>query len=155
MPEEDDFAKCFMVGFGLRLQMLMDALNKKTKKDFASDINLDNSTLGKILKGNAGISFSSFLEIVSKFNVSANWLILGQGDMFLTGDNFQEQELDPTAGIEADRAAIQALIDTVAQLQSDFYKHPRKVKEDYKAEIKGRAGLILRGKFGKIDQRGE
>jgi transcriptional regulator with XRE-family HTH domain len=48
------------------------------KVEFARSINVDPSQFSKILKGAAGLSLESLLEISSKYAVDLNWLITGK-----------------------------------------------------------------------------
>ena len=61
---------------GLRIKKLREE-NDLTILAFAEKIGIDNSSVGKIEKGKMGIPLPILLEICSKFNQSADWILNG------------------------------------------------------------------------------
>jgi len=58
-------------------------LNKMNKKEFSSFINIDNSQYTKIEQGKISPTLSQLVEISSKFRISLNWLIAGEGEKLM------------------------------------------------------------------------
>lgn len=69
------------VQIGLRIKELREEKNM-TRLEFSDSIGIDNSTLGKIEKGTAGLPKPAILEITSKYGVSYDWLIFGRGPKY-------------------------------------------------------------------------
>jgi transcriptional regulator with XRE-family HTH domain len=55
---------------------------KLTGKEFATAINVDNSQYSKIENGKLAPTIDHLMELYSKFNVSIDWLLSGEGEMF-------------------------------------------------------------------------
>lgn len=52
-------------------------------KDFAQQIGITKATLSGYLSGKTGLSQKTITNIVRYFNVNANWLLTGKGDMYI------------------------------------------------------------------------
>jgi transcriptional regulator with XRE-family HTH domain len=66
------------MSIGLRIKELR--LEKKMKsREFAMAINIDNSQYSKIENGKLDPTIEHLMEIYSKFNVSIDWLLMGEG----------------------------------------------------------------------------
>jgi len=69
-----------------RLASLMAELGyvNRQQSKFAQDIDIPQSTLNEVLKGKKEPKLKLLISITNKFqNVNLNWLITGQGEMFL------------------------------------------------------------------------
>ncbi|MDR1403274.1 MAG: helix-turn-helix domain-containing protein, partial [Tannerellaceae bacterium] len=64
----------------MRIKYLRE-LEKLSKKDFALRIGIDNSQYGKIESGKLTPTIQQLMEISSKFNISTDWLLFGQGEV--------------------------------------------------------------------------
>ncbi len=51
------------------------------KKDFAEKIGISASMMTEICKGRSNVGIATIQNIVTAFNVSADWLIMGHGDI--------------------------------------------------------------------------
>lgn len=67
---------------GLKIKELREDLNMSLR-DFSKAIGIDNSTLGKIEKGKAGLPMNILLEICSKFSVSSDWILMDGVERFI------------------------------------------------------------------------
>lgn len=52
------------------------------KRDFATKLGISASMMTEITKGRSSVGTSAIQNIVSQFNIDANWLLTGKGDMF-------------------------------------------------------------------------
>lgn len=72
--------------------------NKTTdKKDFASKIGISPSMVTEISKGRSAVGTTAIQNIVLNFNISANWLLTGQGNM-LFDDTEISVSMNPQEG---------------------------------------------------------
>ena len=78
---------------GLRLQAIRKKLNL-LQKDFAKELDISNASLSEMEAGNAKPRFELIYNITSKFKVSVNYLLHGEGEMFLS------DEISRQSGIE-------------------------------------------------------
>ena len=53
------------------------------KRDFASKLGISASMITEISKGRSSVGTSAIQNIVAFFNIDANWLLIGQGEMFM------------------------------------------------------------------------
>ena len=67
---------------GLRLQMVRKRLNL-LQKDFASTLNISNASLSEMEAGNAKPRFELLYNITKRYNVNLNYLLHGEGDIFM------------------------------------------------------------------------
>lgn len=51
------------------------------KRDFATQLGISPSLVTEITKGRSSVGTSAIQNIVSKFNISADWLLTGRGEM--------------------------------------------------------------------------
>ncbi len=69
-----------------QLKKLISSLNL-TQKDFASSLGLKASIISDVLHGRAkGFSNEILLLLLKKYNVSIDWLLTGEGEMFIDGE---------------------------------------------------------------------
>jgi len=65
-------------------------------KEFASVINIDNSQYSKIEHGKLKPTILQLKEISSNFNISLNWLVLGEGNRDIINEDNQYKIPDST-----------------------------------------------------------
>lgn len=51
------------------------------KRDFAAKLGISASMITEISKGRSSVGTSAIQNIVSQFNISADWLLMGRGEM--------------------------------------------------------------------------
>lgn len=68
-----------------RLKELLYALNINAT-ELATRLSVTKSTISSALNGNSLPSSKVLMPLGEVFNVNINWLLLGQGEMFLNGD---------------------------------------------------------------------
>ncbi|MBL1005709.1 MAG: helix-turn-helix transcriptional regulator [Escherichia coli] len=78
-------------------EQLLSNKNITDKKDFATKIGISPSMVTEISKGRSAVGTTAIQNIVLVFNISANWLLTGQGEMFTEAK---------TKDIEVNREAI-------------------------------------------------
>ena len=79
-----------MNDFAERIKMLMSALNIKTTRQLAEECSIVESTIGRQLKGERPINLDTITSILNSYpNVSAEWLMRGEGSML-------KSEIKPT-----------------------------------------------------------
>lgn len=52
------------------------------KRDFATKLEISSSMVTEITKGRSSVGTSAIQNIVLQFNISADWLLTGRGEMF-------------------------------------------------------------------------
>lgn len=67
---------------GLRIQVVRKRLNL-LQKDFASTLDISNASLSEMEAGNAKPRFELLYNITKRYNVNLNYLLHGEGDIFL------------------------------------------------------------------------
>ena len=75
------------------ISMINELLNRgltPDKKAFAQTIGCSTSMITEIYKGRSNVGVSVLQNVVQTYNVSATWLLTGEGEMFTTN---QEVEL--------------------------------------------------------------
>jgi transcriptional regulator with XRE-family HTH domain len=95
-------------------------------KNFSMAINVDNSQYSKIEKGKSDLTLKHLMEIYSKFNVSINWLLMGEGEKYVVS------KLTPEAFVHNE---IQGLNREIGALSNEN-KRIEAEAEKLKAEIK-------------------
>ena len=70
-------------------------------KDFASKIGVSTSMITEISKGRSNVGVTALQNTVDLFNVDANWLLTGTGEMTKkseeeTSDNLNNNEMEET-----------------------------------------------------------
>ncbi len=66
-----------------RFACLRDLL-KKTQVQMAEELNITQSFLSQMENGSRGISLAVILKVVEKYRINANWLLNGEGTVFVT-----------------------------------------------------------------------
>ena len=80
------------VAVGSRLEEMRLALNIKSKRQVALAIGADTSYYSRALKG--GPLSEDYIEaIAAEFNVNKDWLLFGEGEMFLGGQPPKKSEI--------------------------------------------------------------
>jgi len=69
-----------MIGIGLRIKELREAKNL-TQNEFCDKIGIKQTNLSHIENKGIKISVGIISKIVSNFDISATWLLTGEGDM--------------------------------------------------------------------------
>jgi transcriptional regulator with XRE-family HTH domain len=98
---------------GERIKMLRKRLNMSQKK-FSEMLDVSLITLQRYEKGEREPSSDFLINLKNKFNVNINWLLTGQGKMFLEedkGDNKIEKEILELLSNEPDIEKKKALLD--------------------------------------------
>lgn len=60
---------------------------KISQKNFAADLGVAASYLSEIESGKTRPGYNFLIKLADVFNVSPNWILLGMGNMFLSGDD--------------------------------------------------------------------
>ena len=76
-----NFVEC-----GERLKKVRAQL-KISQKDFAAHLGIAASYLSEIESGKTRPGYNFLIKLAEVFKVSSNWILLGTGGMFLTGEN--------------------------------------------------------------------
>jgi transcriptional regulator with XRE-family HTH domain len=77
------------MSISLRIKELRQE-KKLNKKEFAKAINVDNSQYSKIENGKLTPTIEHLMEIYSKFNVSTDWLLMGEGKMYRDAESLPQ-----------------------------------------------------------------
>ena len=100
------------------------------KRDFASKLGISASMITEISKGRSSVGTSAIQNIVAFFNIDANWLLIGQGEMFmneahtLVEDDTENNPLQPIItqlldNIKEQAEEIGQLRERIAQLERE------------------------------------
>lgn len=82
---------------GERLMQIMST-KKVTKQNLANEINMNQTTVGRQLKGEQALSAKLLEGILNTFpDISAEWLLRGEGEMYRTKDE-HEVEINLSGG---------------------------------------------------------
>jgi hypothetical protein len=69
---------------GARIKQLQKALGYSSAEKFAEALeNTTDSRLSDVIRGKQKLPDDLMFELITKFNVNANWIIAGYGDMFI------------------------------------------------------------------------
>jgi phage repressor protein C with HTH and peptisase S24 domain len=71
-----------MNDINLRIKELIEK-EKLSVRAFTTQIGTSNGVINKVLKQETGVSVDTILRIIDKFKLNANWLLTGQGEMYL------------------------------------------------------------------------
>jgi transcriptional regulator with XRE-family HTH domain len=85
MNEERD------VEFGVRVRNIRKSLNL-TQKDFSEKLNMSIQTLSDIERSKTYPCYDFFYNLLKKHRVSLNYLLLGEGNMFLPLDKSSSEK---------------------------------------------------------------
>lgn len=77
------------VRFMQAVDYLIDNNQEKTRKSLAIAIDMSVSMMTEYTKGRSNVGVVPLQNIVSKYNISAHWLLTGEGDM-LRGEGNEE-----------------------------------------------------------------
>lgn len=94
---------------GLRVKELRKTLNL-SQKDFGEKIGLKSNTISDIENGKYNLTESNIKLICKEFHVEYIWLTTGQGDMFISDS-------------DKDNEDYQVLIDNIMTGENEFHKN--------------------------------
>ena len=78
---------------GFRLQLVRKKLNL-LQKDFAKTLDISNASLSEMEAGNAKPRFELIYNITKKFKVNINYLLHGEGEIFLADEISRQSGLE-------------------------------------------------------------
>ena len=78
---------------GLRLQLIRKKLNL-LQKDFAKSLDISNASLSEMEAGNAKPRFELIYNITSKYKVNINYLLHGEGEIFMSDEISRQSGLE-------------------------------------------------------------
>lgn len=84
--------------------MLLKQNKVSDKKDFASKIGISSSMMTEISKGRSNVGTFAIQNIVTQFDISADWLLTGQGSMLRNDSNDVQTELKTDRDTQAEIA---------------------------------------------------
>ena len=102
-----------------RISSILDH-NKVTKQNLANEINMNQTTLGRQLKGEQALSAKLIEGFLSAFpDISAEWLLRGEGEMYKSNSGSVQVEATVTPSQDesiwkAKYEAIKECYDTLA-----------------------------------------
>ena len=77
--------------FIVAYETLLKEKKVSDKRDFATKLGISASMITEISKGRSSVGTSAIQNIVLQFNINANWLLTGEGEM-LQGENGRKVE---------------------------------------------------------------
>lgn len=105
-----------------RLKTLRNALGM-TLEEFGRKVGVTRSAIGRIEKGDRGVTEQMCLSICREFNVNEDWLRYGTGEMFITRTRSQIiTDFAADLILEEDESFKKRLIEALAQLDVDEWK---------------------------------
>jgi DNA-binding XRE family transcriptional regulator len=78
---------------GFRLQLVRKKLNL-LQKDFAKTLDISNASLSEMEAGNAKPRFELIYNITKKFKVNINYLLHGEGEVFMSDEISRQSGLE-------------------------------------------------------------
>ncbi len=78
---------------GIRLQVIRKKLNL-LQKDFARTLDISNASLSEMEAGNAKPRFELIYNMTRKFKVNINYLLHGEGEIFMSDEINRQSGLD-------------------------------------------------------------
>jgi transcriptional regulator with XRE-family HTH domain len=78
---------------GFRLQLVRKKLNL-LQKDFAKELDISNASLSEMEAGNAKPRFELIYNITKKFKVNINYLLHGEGEIFMSDEISRQSGLE-------------------------------------------------------------
>lgn len=85
------------MSIGNRIIKILE-VKKLTQKEFAELTGINAATLTSIKQNKYDPSAQTIIKICEIFNINANWLLTGKGEMFITHDD--NKEISLKAGLE-------------------------------------------------------
>lgn len=103
-----------------RVKMIRKSKNL-SQKDFSKNLNISQGVISDIEHGRKGISRNVLLALGTEFNVNANWILTGQGDMFMPRQISAFKSAEQTAN-NVDEAMIKNadLLDSTEESSSEL-----------------------------------
>lgn len=85
-----------------RIKQLIDC-KAKSVREFASMVNVKQVTLNQQISGTRSVSLDVVMSILNSFeNISAEWLLRGKGDMFISQNHTYSIDSYPQMASETD-----------------------------------------------------
>ncbi|EHO40400.1 helix-turn-helix domain protein [Caldithrix abyssi DSM 13497] len=126
-----------------RLNILIKKLGL-AKKDFAKSINVSPGNLSDWLKGKSEPSSKALIRICEIYNVNLNWLLTGQGNMFL--------QPSPPPTVNEHAQAYQAKEQEIERLKQEITNLKAELKKMDQEEEKDKAHLqALQAKIRELE----
>ena len=104
-----------MIDIGLRIRDLREASNL-TQIDFCEKIGITQPNLSHIENKGAKISVGIIKKIITNFDINANWLLTGDGEMRKSGVRPKNQTDKPCQGCQDKQKIITLLEDKISLL---------------------------------------
>jgi len=82
---------------GLRIQVVRKKLSL-LQKDFAKSLNISNASLSEMEAGNAKPRFELLYNITKSYNVNLNYLLHGEGEIFMPNEISRQSVIEITPG---------------------------------------------------------
>lgn len=101
-------------------ERLEELLNKKrlSQEAFGDSIGVSKSSVNKVVTGKGNFELKKYITINEVYNISLDWLILGEGSMLIKENAINED--DVVNDFNASVSRMDRLERTVAQLQKDI-----------------------------------
>ncbi len=137
-----------LAAFGKRVRSIREHLRLK-QNEFAAGLEFSEGYLCQIEKGKANPTYEFFYKLVSKYNVSLDYLFYGKGDLFfkrkMSGEE-NEEMLDSIDNIDEllwflEHSELFKMT-IIAEAKRFFYGNRDSIKEDIKHERKKRKKTV-------------
>jgi transcriptional regulator with XRE-family HTH domain len=114
---------------GQRIKILIGEL-KISKSAMARVLNISHTAVANLITEQSNPTINTLVPLMKTYNVNANWLILGEGNMFSDVQNsiLSERELELMASLTKCNKRNEHLQDKIIELENQIkdYGHSRK-----------------------------
>lgn len=107
---------------GLRVKAVRDKLNLK-QGAYAKKLDISQSFLSYIEKGQRKPSYELLLSLLSVFNVNLHWIVTGAGDMFIPDTNPEQQLKEQFSRLFPHVPTDQEVLDMIKHLEVPIIKN--------------------------------
>jgi len=99
------------------------------KRDFAAKLGISASMVTEISKGRSSVGTLSVQNIVSQFNINADWLLTGRGEMLADGAPPVSAAPQPAAADQQPAPLISSLLATIREQATEIGRLQERIRQ--------------------------
>lgn len=125
MDAKNEISARFIAAF----EALLNRGQVSDRRDFATKIGISASMVTEISKGRSSVGTSAIQNIVSYFNIDADWLLTGRGGMIKQGEStdVSQPQSVKTPSVQASPDIVSTLLATIQEQLSTIQKQAEEI----------------------------